>query len=318
MSLSPEQLAMRRTGIGSSDIAALAGVDKRRNAIAVYLDKKLPVEESVDAPTGWNPRRWGNKLQRILVEECAEVHGLVEIVHEPGTLRHPKIDIALASPDALGSKFHAEGVGAWKLSDLPPPDVHLIEAKAPGIREAADDWDDEQAPDGYIIQTQWQMGVTGIQRAFLCALIGGQDFRIRPITFDPELFGNLVEIAERFWTDHVLADRPPPLDHSDAAAEYLRRRFGLHPAKGMLELEPSSTQFAEAQALAEQIRWCKGQSEALENDEKAARHKLKEICGESEGILGICTSKYVQRAGYSVEPTEYRELRLARQKKARK
>jgi predicted phage-related endonuclease len=68
------------------------------------------------------------------------------------------------------------------------------------------------------------------------------------------MFGNLVEIAQKFWTDHVLPDRPPPLDHTDAAAEYLRRRFGLREKEKLRELDPASEEFMKAWGLATEIR----------------------------------------------------------------
>jgi hypothetical protein len=115
MSLSPAQLAMRRTGIGSSDIGALARRRQVPNAIGGLPRQEAADRGGAEAPTGRNPRRWGQRLQRLIVQEWAEIHGFneVQLEEDIGTMRHPTIPIALASPDAWA--VHVE---RWSISPL--------------------------------------------------------------------------------------------------------------------------------------------------------------------------------------------------------
>lgn len=309
MTMSKEQLELRRTGCGSSDIPAIAGISKYRNAIDVFMEKKLPVEETSAALTGRNPAKWGHRLQKLVVDEWAEIKNISSYVFEPGTVRHPKIQIAMASLDAVAVPPNITIVNVEQMIDNA---IGACEAKAPGFMMGLD-WDDEEAPDDYIVQSQWQMGVTGIRNNFdLCALIGGQDFRMRPIEFDAELFGNLVDIAQQFWTDYVVKDLVPPLDHSDAASEYLRRRFKNF-GKEKLVLE--GDQLLRAQQLALQKRRAKAAKDAAEEEEKTARNLLAEMCGESAGIAGICSRTQVNKDTYEVKAQSYVEIRLDREKK---
>jgi predicted phage-related endonuclease len=84
-------------------------------------------------------------------------------------------------------------------------------------------WD--LVPDAYAIQVQWQLGVTGKTHAWLAALHGGNSLRIYEFDFDETLFAHLAKIADRFWTDNVLAENPPPADGSEATSEALQAAY---------------------------------------------------------------------------------------------
>jgi predicted phage-related endonuclease len=49
MSLTPEQIAIRRTRIGSSEVGAILGIDPYKSAYDVWTEKMLPPE--VTAPS---------------------------------------------------------------------------------------------------------------------------------------------------------------------------------------------------------------------------------------------------------------------------
>jgi predicted phage-related endonuclease len=313
--LTPEQLAARRLGLGSSDIAAVAGIDKYRNAIHVFNEKVLPVEQVEGPATGRNPARWGHRLEGLVIEEWAELKGVRCLIRAPGTIYHPKNKLFFATPDALALPGSFAG-RSHSLEEIIEGAEGLCEAKAPGLR-MADDWSDDEAPESYLLQTQWQIGVIRQMPADLCALIGGQDFRMRAVEPDPETFGMLTEIGEKFWRDHVMTQRPPPLDHSEAAAEYIRRRFPK-PKAGMLVLPDDHPTMLHARVLEAEIRTMKSCKEEAEKAEDSARNRLKELVGDAQGIEGICTFKEVSRAGYEVKPVTYRELRLALKKKEKK
>lgn len=316
MSLTPEQLVARRDGIGSSDIAAIAGVDKYRNAIDVFNEKVFPVEQTEGAATGRNPARWGHRLEGLVVEEWADLKNIKCYIRSPGTIFYPKNKLFFATPDALALNASLAGK-ELTLAEVVAGAEGLCEAKAPGLR-VAEDWADDEAPEWYLVQTQWQAGVIGVQQAELCALIGGQDFRMRTVTPDTEIFGDLVDIGAKFWRDHVLTKKVPPLDHSKGAAEYIRRRFGKAAAAGMQVLADDHPTMALARQFEKQIRLAKAEGEAAKVIEDAGRNRLKELVGETAGIEGVCTFNRVQKDSYVVEAQDYRELRLARQKKEKK
>ncbi len=293
--LTREQLEERRTGIGASEIAAVAGLNPYVTPTAVWATKVLPVPE-IEEPEvpkpGRDPMRWGARIQRLVTREWFEMHHFFSMLEEEQlrTLRHPEVGIALASPDAIA----LDTDGQW---------FRGCEAKAPGLR-AGDTWRGDAAPEEYIIQCQWLMFVTGLKRWDLCALIGGQDFQLRPVERDDEMIGNLVEIAQKFWRDYVITNTPPAIDHTAGTAQYLARRFPVE-TRGLLL--PAS---AEAMTIAQEIRTWTATKKEAEEQEQTARNRLRWLCGEAEGIEGICTLRLAKGSSYTVTRKPARRLRL--------
>ncbi len=256
--LSREQwLAERRRGIGSSDIAALIGADPYRGPLDVWLDKTGRSPEGIET----RPMRLGHKLEPIILAEFTEETGH-EAILDNRLAWHPSVSIACATPDALLVDLQA---GA--------------ELKAPGLRQAGHwgrSWGDEY-PEHYLAQCAWQMAVKGLDEWFLAALLGGQDFRVYHIRRDRDLEGGLLEAAERFWRDHVVNDRAPELDASEAARRYVEGRFPLSSG-------PLRHATPEEISLTEQLAEARSRARAAEADEERIGNLLRESIGEAEGI----------------------------------
>ncbi len=202
-----EWLAGRKKGIGSSDISGIVGADPYKTALDVWLDKTGRDRVGIET----RPMRLGLKLEPIILGEFIEETGL-DAVRDGVFARHATCPIALATPDA-------------KLVERPAG----VELKAPGLRQSAHwgrSWGNEY-PEQYLCQVAWQMAVLDRDEWYLAALLGGQDFRVYHIHRDRELEAGLIEAAERFWRDHVVADRAPALDDSDTARRFVESRFPL-------------------------------------------------------------------------------------------
>lgn len=219
MSLSPEQLAVRKMGIGSSDIAALCGLHAYRSRMDVFNEKVFGTSRK---PTP--EMDFGNDVEAAVLRfRAREVGGTLcddetyakmfaDQVLAGRTIRDVSAAIALTTPDAVL---------------LLPDHARIIESKAVGAHEAYR-WGDEDnaAPIGYQIQCVWHMGVSGIHECDLVASIAGQPPATWAVEWNADRYANLVEIAEQFWTDHVLPRvKPDPIDGSDASDEYLRRMY---------------------------------------------------------------------------------------------
>src|SRR6266568_3045016 len=136
--LTKGQLEERRHGIGASEIAAVAGLNPYVTPTAVWATKVLPVPEieEPEAPKpGRDPARWGTRIQKLVTREWFDMHQFHAMLEEEqiGTLWHPEVEIACATPDALA----VDQGGAW---------LRGCEAKAPGLR-AGDSWRDSGAPE---------------------------------------------------------------------------------------------------------------------------------------------------------------------------
>jgi predicted phage-related endonuclease len=95
---------------------------------------------------------------------------------------------------------------------------------------------------------------------------------------DPEIAAAIVEVAEDFWTGHVAADVPPPVDGSDEWARFLAGRAQRSDA--LIDATP------ELDRWAEQLREARDAMEAAEALEKEARNHLIAAIGEAAGVKG--------------------------------
>lgn len=252
-----EWLASRKGGIGSSDIAALVGADPYRTPLDVWLDKTGRGADGIET----RPMRLGKKLEPVILSEYEHETGrlarLNSLLHV-----HPALEIAVATPDA----FEVESRDG-------------IEMKAPGLRQAKR-WGpsgSDEVPEQYLAQCAWQMAVTGRDRWHLAALLGGQEFRVYRIERDRELEEGLLEAAARFWRDHVVVDRAPALDASEAARRYVERLF---PANRGAIREATSEEIATALELAGVRHGIAG----LETEKERLGNELRAVIGDADGI----------------------------------
>jgi predicted phage-related endonuclease len=93
--------------------------------------------------------------------------------------------------------------------------VRLLEIKTADIR-SSHRWTEDEFPDEYMCQVQWYLGLTGIDKAHIAALIGGNDFRDYEVDFSPSFFSKLKARAQDFWHNHVLTQTPPEPQEGDS------------------------------------------------------------------------------------------------------
>jgi predicted phage-related endonuclease len=252
--LTAEQQEARRGRITSTRIVKLVN----GAALAVFNDMM-----GISPPLKDNQRmRFGRKLERAIIEAASEDRGWNNLVYQPGTVIAGRY---ATSPDAE------------VLTDSDDPE-RVLEAKNRGGEQAAKYEAGEATPDE-IVQTAWHMGVTGIPVASVCVLLGGNDLRIFDQTHDDEMWTGLREIADRFLRDHYDTGRPPPMDASDAAADYLRAKFPTHRAP-LLQADDATTN------LALELRSVRVERERLEAREGELTNVLKSIIGDAEGVAG--------------------------------
>lgn len=264
MSLSPEQKAMRRTGLGGSETAALFGLDKFKRPFDVYTAK-------VD---GWEPEPNDDMLRGACLEAgIAEWYGVkhgVEVVNPDKTFRHATRPLILATPDRLLNTALGE--------------VELLSIKAP---RGADEWGEDETQDFPMranLQLQQEAAVLAshgyaLTRAWVCALVWGE-LRRYPVRLDVELQERIMGGAERWWAKHVAPKNPPPLDGGDGAKRWLLSKYPRAEGK-----EKREATLAE-EALALELREAEAAREAAEEREATAKAKLIAAIGSAYGIKG--------------------------------
>lgn len=200
-------LRWRREGIGASDVGAILGMSPWASPMSVYYDKLGLVED--DTPT--EAMEWGSILEDPIARKFERSEGLY-VDHEQLPVydrEHPHRRCTLDGMVYETPLDKGPGVGA----------LGLLQIKCSRDRP----WD--EVPDAYALQVQYEMGVVGIEREWLAVLHGGNQFRTYEFEFDPTLFAMVARVVDRFWTDNVVAENPPPADGSDATTEALKNAY---------------------------------------------------------------------------------------------
>lgn len=124
------------------------------------------------------------------------------------------------------------------------------------------------------------MAVTGYRGTYIAVLIGGNTFQWKFIERDEELISMLIRLEADFWR-YVQERTPPPLDGSDASAEFLRSFFPNSIPSSQIAL-PS-----QAAALIAQYRASSEEADRAAEKKQEAENLLKQMLGENEaGTIG--------------------------------
>jgi putative phage-type endonuclease len=199
--LTVEQKKIRQSGIGGSDIAAIAGLNPYKTPLDVYFDKKglsedTPINDAI---------HFGNLLEDVVAGEYARRKNVVVMTCDE-TLRHSDHDFMLANIDRwVGNK------------------EYVLECKTAGAftKHIWGEPGSDSVPESYLLQCAFYASVCNVPKVDLAVLIGGQDFRIYTYERNMDLENKIISIASNFWNNHVLKDIPPaPITQADIKTLY--------------------------------------------------------------------------------------------------
>jgi len=275
--LTPEELELRKQGLGASDSGAVAGVNPFWGPIDVWLEKTGKSE----------PRPMTKRMLLGHLAEPAIARSYVERVgathaEKPRTMVHPTESWMLATPDLI--------------AQIPDRPIRRAECKLVGFRVRHHWFDGEEpiVPDYVQCQAQWQGLVTGIPDCDVLAWIGEDDAQEDPIIscpFDPDLAQALMEIGREFWFEHVLKDIPPPPDASKSWTEYALSKWPK-------VRRPLTEAPEEAEAWAHQYIDAKAAEDEAQARKDEAKNHLIDLIGDHEGIRGLnFVAKWTNRRG---------------------
>jgi putative phage-type endonuclease len=274
----PEWLEARR--FGGSDIAAALGLTKWKSATRLWLEKTGQIIPSHAGEAA----EWGHRLEPVLLARFMEDRpGVLDTAPDdmPSVVAHPDHPQLTVSLDGLWHHREASTV---------------VEAKTVGLL-AADDWADGGMPDSYLVQTLYQMAVTGLPTAHVPVLIGGQRYEERTVNARPDYQNDLIEWAVWWWDRHIVGGRQP--DESNV----------LPPPTPIVEPDSTIvigldvlTEYADARAARDHAQHRLDQAEET----------LRDLFGEATHAItgdGRLVATYKPRAGReSVSPKAVREL----------
>lgn len=252
-----EWLKARKVGIGGSDASAIAGLNKWKSPVGVYLDK---TGQAPDEDLAGEAAYWGNVMEDIVAQEFSRRTGL-KVRRRNAILKHPEHSFMLANVDRLI-------VGAREGLECKTASEYL-----------KDLWEGEEIPASYLLQCQHYMAVTGYTAWHIAVLIGGNKFVYKKIERDEELIQYLLDIEKNFWEEHVLKQIPPTFDGSDASVELLKALYPEAKPNTEILLPADTSTYLEA---LDQVNYDLKQ---LETQKKEYENKIKALMGENEKAI---------------------------------
>lgn len=260
-------LALRRSGIGSSDAAAALGLNPYRSQLELWMEKTARVEPDPEPSADErlsSPLHWGQVLEPIVAEHYAQ-HTGYRVRRVNAILQHVEHPWMLANLDR-------EVVG----TDA----VQILECKTTGLNGARL-WKDG-VPEYVQLQVMHQLAVTGQQAVDVAVLVCGQQLQIHRLTRDETLIEHLIALEQAFW-QHVVEDRPPPADGSDSADRALRTLFARDDGTDRdFRHDPALNQtFADLQRVRQSLH-------ALNQEEARLKQHLQQAMGAATQARFTC------------------------------
>lgn len=255
----PEWLAKRREGVGSSDAPVIAG--EYGSVVELWAEKSGLVERAEPDTSTARLFEWGHRLEPVIADWYSDTTGRT-LRRVNRMLVHPDVPWAFASLDRVV-------VGEKRITEL---------------KTERWGWKGDEAVPGRVqTQVQHQLWVAGYDVADVVVLHGGSEPAIHEIPRDDTFIDNLVFLEREFW-GWVQSGTRPPMDGSENARRTLAR---MHPTNDGTLIQPDADidrVFFDWMAA----RVVKDQSEA-EVDTLA--NTLRALIGDADGIDGRVTWK---------------------------
>lgn len=286
----------RKGFIGGSDIAAVMGLSRWKTCLQLWAEKtgKLDPADLSEVEAV----QLGSELEDFVAKKFSKETGL-KVRRAPKIYSHKEFPHFRCQVDRLVvNEKHVHSVDA------------LLECKTTSAWKAKE-WEGEEIPIEYILQVQWQLGITRRQEGWVAVLIGGQSFKYKKIDFDQELFDKMILAAKKFW--QMIQDDEAPMAMGDD--NYI-----------IVDLFPQETgdsvqyieEFNDRIGLLQQL---KGNIAAMVEQKDEIEAQIKQVIADN---LGIRTSEYKciwkrqERKQYVVPASQTRVLRITKEKENEK
>lgn len=280
-------LAARRTGIGSSDAAAILGISPYGSALSVYTEKIGAAPETSETEA----MKWGRKLEPLVIAGFAEE---TDRGCEPNNalLRSKACPYHIATPDAMQVRRDR------------PMDMGILEVKTTGF--GRESWDEGLPP--YVnAQVQHQLLVTGYDWGSAAVLVSGQKLLWVDVERDNRFIDEILRPAEEDFWKRVEERMPPPADGSLHAEIALKLLYPKH--------EPGKVVQLGGEFIDLDFELCQLQEEVKEREERISgiKQRFKEALQDAEsGVIsgGVTYTYKVQHRKETIQPaSDFRVLR---------
>lgn len=259
-----EWLELRKKDLTSTDVAALFGANKYKSLYQIWSEKRTGISE----PFKDNDRmKWGRRLEQAVAD------GLCE---DAGMACKPYKHYVRLDEHRLGSSF-----------DCLTSDGALLEIKTVDPYVFKKEWFKMPdggyiAPDHIELQVQHQMLVSGIDKAYIGALVGGN--RSIPLQYremDYKIHSQILARAADFWKT-VDEESAPVIDFDNEldVKAVIAGQSHAEPGKEMQDGTDEMNNLASRHLdIGSEIR-------ELTKEQKSIKAQILDRIGDSERVLG--------------------------------
>lgn len=296
-----EWLALRAKDLTSTEVSSLFNISPYLTSYELWHRKKKSQIVEIDE----NERmKWGNRLESAIARGIAEDNGWLcrpkkEYISLPGLKLGSSFDFVCFINSANSEDF----TGQW-----------LLEIKNVDSFIFKDGWstdgDQIEAPPHVEMQSQHQMLVSGINVAYIGALVGGNKVTLLKRTADESIHKAILKKSAQFWDSIEKNQEPSPDFVRDAG--FISKLYGYAEPGKLMDAT------AEINALVETY---KQESDTIKEHEKkkeSLKSQLLTIVGDSEKVLGdyfTISAGMVGEAPISYIRKAFRNFRISFRKK---
>lgn len=253
-----EWLKYRESGIGSSEVATIIGVNPWETPYQLWRRKI-----GLDAPKQENfAMKAGHYLEDAVAQFWKDETGC-EIIKRSAIdwlIVNTEKPYMRVSPDRTywltGQPHNSQNKG-------------ILECKTTQLSI-----DPSDLPKHWFCQVQYQLGVAELQEGSLAWLCSGREFGYKNLSFVPDFFAYLCEEVERFWVDNIQGKKEP----SAVSAQDVILKYNRHTDGKVIEI---SDEVFEAYSSLKKV---KEEIAALEEAKAGFEEKIKIGFGDAEAI----------------------------------
>jgi len=253
-----EWLHYRKSGIGSSEVATIVGLNPWETPYQLWRRKR-----GIDPPQPENfAMKAGHYLEDAVAMFWHDETGQDIIKSSAGDwlIRNNERPFLQVSPDRT-----------YWLAGMAHNNTNkgILECKTTQKSVDADD-----LPKHWFCQLQYQLGVAELQCGSLAWLCSGREFGYKDLAFVPDFYGWLVEEVEKFWKDYIEGGlEPSAVSVQDVLLKYNRHIDG----KSLEVSDEIFEAYKDLKDLKKQIASMEERKDELEN-------RLKMVFNDAESI----------------------------------
>jgi predicted phage-related endonuclease len=297
-------LEMRRRAVTASEVAALFGFHSYKTAFQLYIDKTADLEPAAEN----DAMRRGRILEDGVAKATAEIRPSWKLEKADHYLFRPLSEITLN-----GSKVTVgQGATPDYYIECPKRGRGILQAKTVLPDKFAAEWTEDLPPMWIIMQVQQEMLLSGLSWGAIGALVVDPyklPLYLYELDAHMETQARLTRGVDKFWLD-VAVGKAPNVDFN-RDTEIIK---SLHrQSSGEILDLTGNNRINDLLFKRKKLKDQEKEFKPVLDELKAIDTEIRSILGDAYGATlpgWEIMCPVIQRKGYSVDPTSYRQLRI--------